>query len=132
MLDHAHDLLGPALRVEPRLYAAQRVPHQHIRSRYGPGLEGRVQVVHHVGEDLRPGPGITEDEFESRRVSPVAAMPIHGQLNVRALNDGFTALNSVVAMSQSGRFETSEREQPPTIGGETTAVRRARRQLHRR
>jgi hypothetical protein len=31
-------------------------------------------------------------------------MPIHGQLNVRALNDGFRALNSVAAMSQSGRL----------------------------
>jgi hypothetical protein len=31
-------------------------------------------------------------------------MPIQGQLNVHALNDGFTALDSVAAMSQSGRF----------------------------
>ena len=58
--DHAHDLLGPALRVKPRLHAAQRVPNQHIRSRYGPGVERRVQVLHHVGEDLRPGRRITE------------------------------------------------------------------------
>jgi hypothetical protein len=34
-------------------------------------------------------------------------MPIHGQLNVRALNDGFTALDSVAAMSQSGRLPTA-------------------------
>ena len=26
----------------------------------GPGVERRMQVVHHVGEDLRPGPRITE------------------------------------------------------------------------
>jgi hypothetical protein len=42
--------------------------------------------------------------FEPRRVSSVAATPIQGQLSVRALNDGFTALNSVAAMSQSGRY----------------------------
>src|SRR5277367_3027853 len=33
--------------------------------------------------------------FKSRRVSSEAAMPIQFQLNVRALNDDFTALNSV-------------------------------------
>ncbi len=58
--DHADDLLGPALRVEARLDAAQGVSHQHIRSRDGSGVERRMQVVHHVGEDLRPGARITE------------------------------------------------------------------------
>src|SRR6266853_5068313 len=58
--DHARDLLGPALRVKPRLHAAQRVPHQNIRSRYGPGLERRVQVIHHVGEDLWPWARVAE------------------------------------------------------------------------
>jgi len=47
--DHADDLFGPALRVKARLDAAQRVSNQHIRSRYGPGVERRMQVVHHVG-----------------------------------------------------------------------------------
>jgi hypothetical protein len=50
-------------------------------------------------------------------------MPIHGQLIVRALNDGFKALNSVPAMSQSGRQEffpppltTSESSRPEAAG----------------
>jgi hypothetical protein len=58
--DHAEDLLRPALRIEARLDTAQRMSNQHIWSRYGPCVERRMQIVHHVGEDLRPGPRITE------------------------------------------------------------------------
>jgi hypothetical protein len=47
--------------------------------------------------------GSVDAGFESRPVSSVAAMPFQGHLNVRAPNDGFTALNSVAAISQSGR-----------------------------
>ena len=54
-------------------------------------------------------------------------MPIQGQLNVHALNDGFTALDSVAAMSQNGRFlplgalhsghsvHKTERQQPGSL-----------------
>ena len=71
--DHAHDLLGPALRVEPSLYAAQRVSHQYIRSRNGPGLERCVQVIHYLGEDLRPGRRIAETIAGSKAGGPFPA-----------------------------------------------------------
>ena len=58
--DHARELLPPALRIDARLHAAQRMPDQHIRSGYGPGFERRVQVIDHFGKDLRPGRRITE------------------------------------------------------------------------
>src|SRR5689334_20425719 len=58
--DHADDFLRPALRIDPRLDASQRVPDQYIRSRYGAGLERGVQVVYHFREDLRQGRRIAE------------------------------------------------------------------------
>src|SRR2546422_8508528 len=42
--DHAHDLLGPALRVEPRLYAAQGVPNQRSEE-HTSELQSRLHLV---------------------------------------------------------------------------------------
>jgi hypothetical protein len=50
--------------------------------------------------------GSADDGFESWQVSSLAVTSIHSQLNVSALNDGFTALNSMAATSQSGRVAT--------------------------
>jgi hypothetical protein len=63
----------------------------------------QVDVLYFIVECDRfpPTRDVLRPEFESRRGSRHAK--IQGQLNVRALNDGFTALNSVAAMSQSGR-----------------------------
>ena len=76
--DHAHDLFGPALRVEPHLYAAQGVPNQHIRFRYGPGAKCRVQVVHDVGEDLETGRWIAEAKSSSVEGTDARLLRDHG------------------------------------------------------
>src|ERR1035438_6496079 len=67
----------------------------------------QVDVLHLIVECDRfpPTRDVFRPEFESRRGSRHAK--IQGQLNVRALNDGFTALNSVASMSQSGRSATA-------------------------
>ena len=79
------------------------------------GLCDRRRVRRTPTKDVFLLAGSVDNGFESRPVSSVAAMPIQDQFNVRALNDGFTALNSVAAMPQSGR-DMPLMSKPPTPG----------------
>jgi hypothetical protein len=69
---------GPALRIEPRLDPAQRVPQEHIGPRYGRSLQRGVQVVHRVGQALKPRRWIAETEAGSVEGADAGLLRDHG------------------------------------------------------
>jgi hypothetical protein len=79
-------------------------------------IETRLPLV---DEPLSSRTSIDEDsvgdEFECRRVSSVPGMPIQGQLNVRALKIGFTAVNLVAEMSRRQNSTETWIIEPPII-----------------